>query len=85
MIILKINNDHKHEHSTNSLDIIGMELVDRVVGEVDARVPEIAAVLVLDGGQAHKSLLIKVHHQGIQRRHPHIQTQVTLVPVHQQR
>lgn len=47
---------------TNSLDIIGMELVDRVVGEVDAGVPEIAAMLVLDGGEAHQSLLVQVHH-----------------------
>lgn len=62
-----------------------MELVDGVVGEVNAGVPQVLLVLILDGSESDKALLEHVHKERVERGDGHVQAQVALVAVHQQR
>ena len=63
-----------------------MVLVDAVVGQMHARVPEhLGTLIVLDRGEPDQALLIQIDDQWVIRGHGHVQAHVTLVSVHQQR
>ena len=49
----------------HSLHIVGVELVDGIIGEVNTRVPEVFLLLVLDSGEPYESFFIEVHQQGV--------------------
>lgn len=53
------------EFILHSLHIVGVELVDGIIGEVNTRVPEVFLLLVLDSGEPYESFLIEVHQQGV--------------------
>lgn len=70
----------------NSLDVIRVVLVDGVIAQVHARVPQVfSRGVILDGGEPDKTLLVQVDEQRVIRGDYHVQAQVTLVPIDQQR
>jgi hypothetical protein len=70
----------------NSLDVIRVVLVDGVIAQVHARVPQVfSRGVILDGGEPDKTLLVQVDDHRVIRGDCHVQPQVALVPVNQQR
>ena len=58
-------------------DIVRVILVDAVVAEVHARVPQVApCVVVLDRGEPHQTLLVQVDDEGVVGGDEHVQSQI---------
>lgn len=70
----------------NSLDVVRVVLVDGVIAQVHARVPQVfSRGVILDSGEPDETLLVQVDEHRVIRGDCHVQTQVALVPVDQQR
>ena len=58
-------------------DVVRVILVDAVVAEVHARVPQVAPrVVVLDRGEPHQALLVQVDDEGVVGGDEHVQSQI---------
>lgn len=70
----------------NLLDIIRMVLIDAVVAEMHARVPEVlVGLVILHRGKPHKALLIQVDEERVYGGHAHVQTEVAFMTSDQKR
>lgn len=83
---MKDNNFSKPTNECHSLDVINVKLVDAVVAQMHARVPNVwIRQVVLDSGESHQPLLVQVDQQWIIAGDNDVEPQVALVPSHQKR